>query len=137
MQLLAPSIPYSDICKYETSMTMNTLSEVQHNVFVQFVFDNADHITRTVDGHGTFHVMGGVRCVTHVSAVQTCSCIPPWIALDFARTGVIYPTRGTTCCTGDECNELDYYLSTTVKYPVQKFAPTWGPTPCSSLWRHP
>ncbi|KAJ8897634.1 hypothetical protein PR048_002983 [Dryococelus australis] len=29
------------------------------NGFVQFVFDNADHNIRTVDGHGTFHVMGG------------------------------------------------------------------------------
>ncbi|GBM42998.1 hypothetical protein AVEN_88601-1 [Araneus ventricosus] len=66
-----------EICKYETSMTMNTLSEVQDNVFVQFVFDNADRNTRTVDGHGTFHVMGGVQCVTPVSAVQTCYCIPP------------------------------------------------------------
>ncbi|GBM45888.1 hypothetical protein AVEN_211959-1 [Araneus ventricosus] len=52
---------------------MNTLSEVQDNGFVQFVFDNSDHNTRTVDGHGTFHVMGGVWCVTPVSDVQTSS----------------------------------------------------------------
>ncbi|GBM66768.1 hypothetical protein AVEN_74314-1 [Araneus ventricosus] len=61
MQLLASSISYREICKYGTSMTMNTLSEVQDNGFVQFVFDNADHNTRTVDGDGTFHVMGGVH----------------------------------------------------------------------------
>ncbi|GBM68303.1 hypothetical protein AVEN_126840-1 [Araneus ventricosus] len=90
MQLLASFISYSEICKYETSMTMNTLSEFQDNGFVQFVFDNADHNTRTVDGHGTFHVMGGVQCVTPVSAVQTCSCIPPWTDVRLCPT----------CCPG-------------------------------------
>ncbi|GBO25954.1 hypothetical protein AVEN_65039-1 [Araneus ventricosus] len=50
MQLLASPISYSEICKYETSMTMNILSEIQDNGFVQFVFDNADHNTRTMDG---------------------------------------------------------------------------------------
>ncbi|GBM75646.1 hypothetical protein AVEN_162682-1 [Araneus ventricosus] len=94
MQLLAPSISYSEICKYETSMTMNTLSEVQDNVFVQFIFDNADRNTRTVDGHGTFHVMGGVQCVTHVSAVQTCSCIPPWIGTRLCPIGGDLPDKG-------------------------------------------
>ncbi|GBN15104.1 hypothetical protein AVEN_27350-1 [Araneus ventricosus] len=44
--------------------------------------------------------------------------------------GTVSPTRGTTCCTGDECNEIglkfspDSYLSTTVEYLVQKFFPT-------------
>ncbi|GBM49353.1 hypothetical protein AVEN_148681-1 [Araneus ventricosus] len=67
------SIYYNEICKYETSMTMNTSSEVQDNGFVQFVFDNADHNTRTMNG---FHMMGRVQCVTPASAVQTSSCIP-------------------------------------------------------------
>ncbi|GBM87391.1 hypothetical protein AVEN_168639-1 [Araneus ventricosus] len=69
LQEFRSSTEQNEICKYETSMTMNTLSEVQDNGFVQFAFDNADHNTRTVDGHGTFHVMGGVQCVTPVSAV--------------------------------------------------------------------
>ncbi|GBN34519.1 hypothetical protein AVEN_7102-1 [Araneus ventricosus] len=54
------SISYSEICRYETSVTMSTSSEVQANGFVQFVFDNADNNIRTVDGHGIFHVMGRV-----------------------------------------------------------------------------
>ncbi|GBM56393.1 hypothetical protein AVEN_132865-1 [Araneus ventricosus] len=51
------------------------------------------------------------------------------LALDFARRGARPAVRG------DECNEiglklsLDYYLSTTVEYPVQKFSPTWGAGP--------
>ncbi|GBL77316.1 hypothetical protein AVEN_128510-1 [Araneus ventricosus] len=96
MQLLASFIPYNEICNYETSMTMNIISEVQDNGFVQSVFDNADHNTRTVDGHLTFHVMGGGQCVTPVSAVQTCSCIPPWIGARLCPKGgrAICPTRG-------------------------------------------
>ncbi len=73
---LGCSVSYSEISKYETSVTINTSNDVQDNGFVQFVFDNADHNTRTVDGHGTFHVMGGVKCVTPSSAVQTSSRIP-------------------------------------------------------------
>ncbi|GBL78051.1 hypothetical protein AVEN_143357-1 [Araneus ventricosus] len=56
-------------------MTMNTSSEVQDNGFVQFVFENANHNTRTVDGNGIFYVMGGIQCVTPSSAVRTSSCI--------------------------------------------------------------
>ncbi|KAJ8888474.1 hypothetical protein PR048_007964 [Dryococelus australis] len=73
---LGCSVSYSENCKYETSVTVNTSSEVQDNGFVQFVFDNAYHNTRTVDGHGTFHVMGGVQCVTPSSVVQTSSPVP-------------------------------------------------------------
>ncbi|GBM11001.1 hypothetical protein AVEN_1336-1 [Araneus ventricosus] len=65
------SISYREICKYETSVTMSTSSEVQDNGFSQFVFNNADHNTSTVDGHGTYHVMGGMQCVSASSAVQT------------------------------------------------------------------
>ncbi|GBM32370.1 hypothetical protein AVEN_239769-1 [Araneus ventricosus] len=42
----------------------------------------------------------------------------------------VCPTGGTTCCMGGECNEIglkfspDYYLSTTVEYPVQIFSLT-------------
>ena len=34
------------------------------NGFVQFVFDNADFNVHTLDGHNTFHSMGGIACVT-------------------------------------------------------------------------
>ncbi|GBM44412.1 hypothetical protein AVEN_128273-1 [Araneus ventricosus] len=70
------SISYSEICKYETYVTISTSSEVQDNEFVQFVSDNSDHNTPTVDGLGTFQVMGGVQCATPFSADQTSSCIP-------------------------------------------------------------
>ena len=34
------------------------------DAFVQFVFDNADHNVKSLDGHGTFHSMGCIKCVT-------------------------------------------------------------------------
>lgn len=37
--------------------------------FVQFVYDNADHESTTNNGHGTFHVLGGIMCVTPSSYV--------------------------------------------------------------------
>ncbi|GBM23746.1 hypothetical protein AVEN_271111-1 [Araneus ventricosus] len=55
---------------------MNTSNEVEDNEFVQFVFDNADHNIRIVDGHGTFHAVGGIQCVAPSSAIQWSSRIP-------------------------------------------------------------
>ncbi|GBO33703.1 hypothetical protein AVEN_161028-1 [Araneus ventricosus] len=55
------------------------------------------------------------------------------MALEFARRegGHGLPYKGTRPAVwGDECSEIglkflpDYYLSTTVEYPVQKFSPT-------------
>lgn len=39
--------------------------------FLQFVFDNADHNTNTIDGNNTFHAMGGIMCVTPSSSVES------------------------------------------------------------------
>ncbi|GBN80225.1 hypothetical protein AVEN_23847-1 [Araneus ventricosus] len=65
------------------------------------------------------------------------------MAIDFARwEGPICPTGGhglpekgaRPAVWGDEWNEIglkflpDYYLSTTVEYPVQKFSPMGGPS---------
>ncbi|GBL85068.1 hypothetical protein AVEN_221302-1 [Araneus ventricosus] len=69
-------VPYSaETAGPTASVTSNTSSEVQDKGFVQFVYNNADHNSRTVNGHEIFHVMGGVQCVTP-SAIQTSSCIP-------------------------------------------------------------
>ncbi|GBM09225.1 hypothetical protein AVEN_226720-1 [Araneus ventricosus] len=84
--------------------------------------------------------MEGVQCVTPVSAVQTYSCIPSWIDARLCPKGGDLPDKGARfarqgarpAVRGNECNgiglklSLDYYLSTTVEYPVQKFSPTWG-----------
>lgn len=43
------------------------------NPFVQFIYDNADHNTRTIDGNNTLHAMGTVMAVTPASAVSKLS----------------------------------------------------------------
>ncbi|KAK3928234.1 Fat-like cadherin-related tumor suppressor-like protein [Frankliniella fusca] len=54
--------------------------EVQRapRAFTQYVFDNFDHDTSTLDGHGTVHVLGGQRIVTLVdpTAEVKVDCIP-------------------------------------------------------------
>lgn len=39
--------------------------------FIQFVSDNADHNTATIDGKKTWHCMGNIMCVTPGSSVQS------------------------------------------------------------------
>ncbi|GBO31072.1 hypothetical protein AVEN_185382-1 [Araneus ventricosus] len=60
--------------------------------------------------------------------------------LEFARRGEQSPGQGSIiCCKEDECNEIDlkfspdYYLSTTVEYPVQKFSRRRGLPPVPPL----
>jgi hypothetical protein len=37
--------------------------------FLQFVADNVDHNIATIDGHGTFHGMGTIACLTPASQI--------------------------------------------------------------------
>lgn len=37
---------------------------IEPDAFVQFIYDNADFNTKTLDGLNTFHAMGGIQCVT-------------------------------------------------------------------------
>lgn len=70
------SVSYKEVLKYETSLTQNNLLKIDPNAFLQFVFDNADHNVRTIDGHGTFHAMGGIECVTPADCVHTDFLVP-------------------------------------------------------------
>lgn len=55
---------------YEVSLFQISAIAHNHNApeanpeFCQYVFDNADHNIRTIDGHHTFHSMGGIKCHT-------------------------------------------------------------------------
>ena len=37
---------------------------------MQFAFENADFNTNTLDGHNTFHTMGGIKCVTPATNIE-------------------------------------------------------------------
>lgn len=44
--------------------------------FIQYIFDNADHNTCTIDGKNTCHTMGGIMAVTPSSTVTSKRTIP-------------------------------------------------------------
>lgn len=68
---------YTETVKFENSLindpeNINFISDT----YMQFVYDNADHNTATIDGKNTFHCMGGIMCVSPTSSVSFKSTIP-------------------------------------------------------------
>lgn len=50
--------------------------QVDNTGFIQFVFDNVDVNFCTLDGQGTFHALGGIKCITPSSSVAIKKEIP-------------------------------------------------------------
>lgn len=69
-------VPYREVLLYEASATMKQSTVTDPNSYIQFVYDNADFNTATLDGHNTFHTMGGIKCVTPADGVQESAPIP-------------------------------------------------------------
>lgn len=59
---LGLSSSYSEAQMYESSSL--ALKRKCDSSYVQYVFDNADFNVSTIDGHNTFHQMGGIECRT-------------------------------------------------------------------------
>lgn len=59
---LGVSVSYSECLAFENSAIINHKDCISEETFMQFVYDNADFNIRTIDGHGTFHSMGGIMC---------------------------------------------------------------------------
>lgn len=72
---LGVSVPYKEVLKYERSVTSEESTRIEDG-YVQFVFDNADYNVHTLDGHNTFHVMGGIACITPKTALQVEDNVP-------------------------------------------------------------
>ncbi|XP_044760396.1 uncharacterized protein LOC123317849 [Coccinella septempunctata] len=65
MSKLGVSATYHNIQIYEASVIMQPAKLITHaNSFTQFVFDNTDHNVSTLDGHETFHCLGGIKVST-------------------------------------------------------------------------
>lgn len=63
---------YKDTLRFEASIIKDPANHiVSPDSYVQFVFDNADHNTCTIDGKNTFHAMGGITVVTPASSVTS------------------------------------------------------------------
>lgn len=55
---------YQECLHFESCAIDNFKENIPEESFCLFVYDNADVNIRTIDGHGTFHSMGGIMCVT-------------------------------------------------------------------------
>lgn len=64
------SASYADIRKYEMTVIERPQLNISEHGFMQLMFDNADFNINTLDGHNTFHGMGGIHCITPLTAVQ-------------------------------------------------------------------
>lgn len=67
---------YAEATNYVNCAVNSPQPTVDPSSFLQFVFDNADVNTRTLDGLGTFHALGGIKCVTPEKAVSKCPPLP-------------------------------------------------------------
>lgn len=63
---------YREATNYLNCAVNSPQPTVQPDAFVQFVFDNADVNTRTLNGFGTFHALGGIKCITPAKSVLKC-----------------------------------------------------------------
>lgn len=68
---------YKETLRFEASVLKDPENnKTTDSAYVQYVYDNADHNTSTVDGKNTFHAMGGGKIVTPKSSVTLKKTIP-------------------------------------------------------------
>lgn len=60
---------YSEAVRLKVSAIMRPPLQIDQTAFHQFVHDNADFNTRTLDGYNTFHAMGGIHLITPKNAI--------------------------------------------------------------------
>ncbi|GBP49291.1 hypothetical protein EVAR_102234_1 [Eumeta japonica] len=63
---------YKETLRFEASIIKDPANHTfSPDSYVQFIYDNADHNTCTIDGKNTFHAMGGIMVVTPASSVTS------------------------------------------------------------------
>jgi len=72
---LGSCAPYSEATLYESSVIAAGRVTVNEAAFIQYIFDNADFNTCSLDSLRTFHDMGDIQCITPASAVPNNSRI--------------------------------------------------------------
>lgn len=61
---------YKEVLRFEASIVKDPANHsLLEDAYIQFVYDNADHNTCTIDGKNTFHAMGGIMVATPSSSV--------------------------------------------------------------------
>jgi len=72
---------YAEVLRFQSAIVAHPPPVISEGAFSQFVFDNADHNTATLDGFNMLHIMGGIQCTSPASFVQ--------------RSGPIMRNKGT------------------------------------------
>lgn len=67
---------YAEATTYLNCATVHSAPVIEESAFFQYVFDNADFNVRTLTGIGTFHSLGGIKCVSPSNAVIIQSTFP-------------------------------------------------------------
>lgn len=67
---------YHSVALHELSAIKAEVTKIDKPCFTQYVYDNADHNSCTIDGKNTMHIMGGICCVAPKHAVCTSGEIP-------------------------------------------------------------
>lgn len=67
---------YAEATTYLNCATVHSAPVIDESAFIQYVFDNADFNIRTLTGLGTFHSLGGIKCVSPSNAVTMRSTFP-------------------------------------------------------------
>lgn len=63
---------YSETILFESSIVKDPeIFKIADDSFIQCIYDNADHTTKTIDGLNTFHAMRNIMVVAPSSAVTT------------------------------------------------------------------
>ncbi|CAD6231373.1 GSCOCG00012224001-RA-CDS, partial [Cotesia congregata] len=70
------SASYNAISLFEESCAFRPARNILPHAFFQFVFDNADFNSNTIDGKNTFHAMGGIQCVTPYNSIENDTSLP-------------------------------------------------------------
>ncbi len=79
-------VTYREVQRYEYALISKDAPTYNLEGFVQFMFDNADFNVNTIDGHNTFHSMGGIACVTPAGTVDTNELVPRVVTIPPAET---------------------------------------------------
>lgn len=76
------SCSYKETINFETATCLAEEPKLNEGVFLQLVFDNADINVRTLDGHNTFHAMGGIICASPPETVNVQESLPRKFVLE-------------------------------------------------------
>lgn len=107
---------YKEVTKFEAAITAKAPAYIDNSAYIQFVFDNADYNVATLDGHRTFHAMGGIVCATPANTVHVNTPVPRTGSVSSATLGTygqtkveIYrrpPTRGYSLMIAEDVRTL-------------------------------